>query len=193
MTSIKINVSGVIFETTRETILKINYLKYLLDDTNLDLNTTIPFINRPAHIFKHILALAQDDNYLYPIKYQNELDFYDITYDVGKLYDPVGLGFNNTQTHIDKNICQLSKDMDNKINKLYDVISGFQNFEHKEIDSCNRENCDAKKDTENNTRGYCYEHWQSCSFYYSGMRRYCNKLTENKLHNGHYMCEDHIL
>jgi hypothetical protein len=77
--TIKINVGGQIFETYECTLRKINYFNYLLDDTNIDLTTTIPFIDRPAHVFKHVLALAMDPNYKYPIKYKSELDFYDMS------------------------------------------------------------------------------------------------------------------
>ena len=84
--SIKVNVGGEIFETTVSTLKKINYFKYILEDTNFN-NTQIIFVNRSKHIFKHVLALAIDDNYSYPFKYKNELDFYDITYDDNKLYN----------------------------------------------------------------------------------------------------------
>ena len=75
--SIKVNIGGEIFETTVSTLKKINYFKYILEDTNFD-PTQALFVNRPAHIFKHVLALAIDENYNYPYKYKNELDFYDM-------------------------------------------------------------------------------------------------------------------
>ncbi len=86
--SIKINISGTIFETTITTLKKINYFKYMLEDTNYD-NTQIIFVDRPPHIFKHVLAFAIDNNYNYPIKYKGELDFYDMPYDIDKLYNPL--------------------------------------------------------------------------------------------------------
>ncbi len=76
--SVKINVGGTIFETTEITLKKINYLKYIIDDTNINLNNEILFVNRSSHIFKHVLALAIDDNYKYPSKYKTELNFYDM-------------------------------------------------------------------------------------------------------------------
>ncbi len=107
--SIKINVGGTIFETTITTLKKINYFKYLLEDTNYD-NTQIIFVDRPPHIFKHILALAIDENYNYPIKYKNELDFYDMLYDTSK--------FNNDIEYLKEQMEYLKKYMsvlDNRI------------------------------------------------------------------------------
>ena len=85
---IKVNIGGTIFETTVNTLKKINYFKYILEDTNYD-NTQVIFVDRSAHIFKHILALAIDETYSYPLKYKNELDFYDMTYDINNLYNPL--------------------------------------------------------------------------------------------------------
>lgn len=85
--SIKINIGGKIFETTESTLSKINYFKYMLQDTNINLKTTIIFVDRSPHIFKHVLAFAIDDNYKYPLKYRHELDFYDMPYDETQLYD----------------------------------------------------------------------------------------------------------
>ncbi len=83
--TIRLNVGGKIFETTKDVLFKINYFKYMLEDTNIDVNNEI-FINRSGHIFKHIMALAIDDNYKYPYKYKEELDFYDIKYTLSQLY-----------------------------------------------------------------------------------------------------------
>src|ERR1700679_2306706 len=85
--SIKVNVQGTIFETTIDTIKKINYFKYVIEATNFDFNEIL-FVNRPAHIFKHVLALVTTNNYKYPLKYKEELDFYDVVYDVNCLYEP---------------------------------------------------------------------------------------------------------
>ena len=85
--SIKINVGGQKFKTTIFTLKKINYFKYILEDTNYDNSQTI-FVDRSGHIFKHVLALARNENYKYPLKYYDELDFYDVNYDINKLYDP---------------------------------------------------------------------------------------------------------
>ena len=84
--SIKINVGGTIFETTVNTIKKINYFKYMLEATDFDFNTIL-FVDRSPHIFKHVLSLVRDLNYQYPLKYKSELDFYDMAYDINKLYD----------------------------------------------------------------------------------------------------------
>ena len=85
--SIKINVQGTIFETTIDTLKNINYFKYMIEATNYDFAEPL-FVNRSAHIFKHVLAFATDPTYTYPLKYKGELDFYDMVYNVNDLYDP---------------------------------------------------------------------------------------------------------
>ncbi len=108
--SIQIDVGGQIFKTTIATIKKINYFKYLLEDTNYD-NTQIIFVDRPPHIFKHILSLAIDPSYNYPLKYHSELDFYDMSYDMSKLYNPLE-NIDSKIKVLDKGIRQLKKDND---------------------------------------------------------------------------------
>ena len=85
--SIKINFQGTIFETTIDTLKNINYFKYMIEATNYDFAEPL-FVNRSAHIFKHVLAFATDPTYTYPLKYKGELDFYDMVYNVNDLYDP---------------------------------------------------------------------------------------------------------
>ena len=125
--SIKVNVGGEIFETTVSTLKKINYFKYILEDTNFN-NTQIIFVNRSKHIFKHVLALAIDDNYSYPFKYKNELDFYDITYDVSKLRDPLS-DINKRMDKLDANLSGIKKC---KYRFCTNVIAGCETFFCKE-------------------------------------------------------------
>ena len=75
--SIKINVGGTIFETTQDTLKKSTYFNSFLNRW-LE-KETIPFIDRSPHIFKHVLSLLRDPEYLYPKNYISELDFYGIT------------------------------------------------------------------------------------------------------------------
>lgn len=104
--SIEINVGGTIFKTQITTLKKINYFKYLLEDTTFDCQQVM-FVDRAAHIFKHVLALAIDNNYNYPLKFQSELDFYDVDYDIKKLYNPLDIE-NNIKT-INDNIQYLTE------------------------------------------------------------------------------------
>ena len=45
--------------------------------------------NRSPKLFKHILAFLISDAYPYPKKYEDELKYYLIDYDINKLYDPL--------------------------------------------------------------------------------------------------------
>ncbi len=70
-----INLQGTKFETTRQTLYQIPYFRSL--SVELDKSTSF-YMDRPAHIFKHILAWAVDKNYPFPYKYLYEADFYNI-------------------------------------------------------------------------------------------------------------------
>jgi hypothetical protein len=83
--NITLNVGGKIFETTYDTIIKIPYFKNMFGDCG-ELPKEVVFVNRPAHTFKHVLALMMDPVYPFPKKYRYELDFYGIDYDKSKLY-----------------------------------------------------------------------------------------------------------
>lgn len=72
---VTLNLQGTKFETTRQTLYQIPYFKLLSID--LDKSTNF-FMDRSAHIFKHILAWTVDNNYPFPHKYKSELLFFNI-------------------------------------------------------------------------------------------------------------------
>jgi hypothetical protein len=84
--NIKINIGGQLFETTFDTIIKIPYFRDMFEACGEAPNETL-FVNRPPHIFKHILAFIIDPLYPFPKKYAFELDFYGIDYKNINLYD----------------------------------------------------------------------------------------------------------
>ena len=169
--SIKLNVGGTLFESTETTLKKINYFKYLFEDTNLT-NNDVPFIDRSPHIFKHVLSFARDDTYNYPLKYKNELDFYDIDYDVSKLYDDT-----NSIDALNDNILKLSKDV---------------NF-IKTSKTCNWYNCNKVK----RINGYCYNHSYNCDYITDfdddddNTYTFCYSNPVEYI-NGHNRCKYHI-
>jgi hypothetical protein len=83
---ISLDVQGQLFKTDYDTIIKIPYFKNMFETCGTPSETI--FVNRPPHIFKHILSLMVDNFYPYPEKYKFELDFYDIDYSNLKLYNP---------------------------------------------------------------------------------------------------------
>lgn len=78
--SIKLNVGGKIFETTTETLLTCNYFEALLKRFPLKDKSEPIFIDRPPHIFKHVLSLMRDPQYYYPAEYHSELLFFQYKY-----------------------------------------------------------------------------------------------------------------
>lgn len=76
--TIKVNVSGKVFEIPYKTLICIPYFKYMLEDC---IHDNVIFVNRSSHIFKHVLGLVIDPLYPYPDIYSFELAFYGIDYD----------------------------------------------------------------------------------------------------------------
>ena len=84
--NITLDVCGQIFKTDYNTIKKIPYFRDMFEACGEAPNETL-FVNRPPHIFKHILAFIIDPLYPFPKKYAFELDFYGIDYKNIKLHD----------------------------------------------------------------------------------------------------------
>lgn len=165
--SIKINVGGKIFETTKNTLLKINYFKYIMEDTDFNTNNVL-FIDRSPHIFKHVLAYAIDEHYSYPEKYANELDFYDVAYDKNKL-----------KCSTTKIIGKLAT-IENEIILLSDKIKLIGK------PSCVRYNCENLPGQYN----VCSNHAGKCTYYYDDEAEYCDIKTSIIINN-QYICAIH--
>lgn len=73
-------IQGTNFQTTVKTLIKIPYIKTMLMNSYMAENRSFGqiFVDRPAHIFKHVLGVVTDDQYPYPSKYKHELIFYGI-------------------------------------------------------------------------------------------------------------------
>lgn len=82
---ITINISGKIFSTQKEIISKSNLFKTMLED--IEYNGEIIYLYRSAHIFKHVYAFLIDHTYPYPKKYEGELKYYLIEYNLNNLFD----------------------------------------------------------------------------------------------------------
>jgi len=79
-THIKLNVGGMPFETTKETLLQADYFIAMLNGSWAEShNIDDPiFIDRDGEGFKHVLCLLRYPNYLFPHNRLFELDFYGI-------------------------------------------------------------------------------------------------------------------
>ncbi len=180
---IKLNLCGTNFEVDKKILCKSEYFLNMFADCNDEGH--IININRPAHIFKHILAYLIDDNYLFPKKYESELKFYLINYDELKLHDPNAkliYKINLLENKI-KNINEKCNDINEKIdniernsvstdNKMSDCC--IKNFSY-EIMKIN-ENCNS-----------CKEY---CSTLDKCARFYCNNyVKKGKKYCGFYNCD----
>uniref|UniRef100_A0A6C0C8N1 Potassium channel tetramerisation-type BTB domain-containing protein n=1 Tax=viral metagenome TaxID=1070528 RepID=A0A6C0C8N1_9ZZZZ len=83
--SIRINVSGRIFNVSKETICKSQLFNGMLADCTIDDEIVI---DRSAKLFEHMYSYLLDNKYPYPKKYYSELDYYLVSYDINLLYDP---------------------------------------------------------------------------------------------------------
>src|SRR5690349_21275184 len=76
---VTLNVSGKRFQSTRSTLSKSPFLEALiktLPDGNGADPKTIPFIDRDAKGFRHVLSLLRDPTYPFPRRLNHELAFY---------------------------------------------------------------------------------------------------------------------
>ena len=76
METVKINVGGKIFETTRQTLANSSYFSSYFSRWN---NGNIIFVDRSYERFEHVLAFLRNPNYDFPLQFKEELDFYGIS------------------------------------------------------------------------------------------------------------------
>lgn len=74
MENVKLNVGGIHYETTKDTLIKSPYFNTMFNG-KWTISEEI-FIDRSGKIFEHVLNLLRDPNYCFPEKYLSELDFY---------------------------------------------------------------------------------------------------------------------
>lgn len=183
---VKINVGGKIFETSIDTLVKINYFKYMINDTYVDVNDVI-FVDRSGHIFKHVLALARDINYKYPYVYKDELDFYDMVYNKSQLYHDSNVILECVNIMEKKNM-DIYKDHIQECNDCEcenDICVNNKYGNNK----CSRFDCD----NESTNNIVCEWHEFKCDW--SIMNNdvyYCDEYTTFiTTDNKHYRCENH--
>jgi hypothetical protein len=89
--NITLDLCGRIFKISPTTVKKIPYINNMIEACGDDNNNLPIFIERPPHIFDHVIAFVIDPFYPYPKEYAYELDFYDIEYDKNNLYNKLSI------------------------------------------------------------------------------------------------------
>ena len=83
---ITLDVGGTIFKASYTCLIKCEFFNSLLHDIPY-INELI-YIDRCGHVFKHVLGYLRNDNYPYPKKYVEELDYFLIDATDVNMYDP---------------------------------------------------------------------------------------------------------
>lgn len=128
MVFVKLNVGGMIFETTKETLVsRSEYFRSMFE--RWDTSKSIQIDTCPI-AFQHILAFCRDINYKVPYKYTYYLDYFGISYcehnikkdrieqlknDVNEEMKLMRYEINNNMKIISYNIQQLNYDVNNQI------------------------------------------------------------------------------
>ena len=113
---------GKTYEIDKSILIKIPIIKMMLEDFS-DNKSKIISINRSSLLFDHVISYIIDDTYPYPLKYFNELDYYDIIYDKTKLYDP----HKNTYDKL-KLLSKQTTKINNLVDKIYDLDIKIKNI-----------------------------------------------------------------
>lgn len=174
---IKLNVGGVVFETSKDVLNKSAYFKTMLEDCD-HTSDNIIFVDRSAHIFKHVLAYLRDDTYLYPIKYEKELQYFLINYT--KFVDPIEKIYReikNIKSALDdiNYIQDRIGNMDIKINNLSEQINTV--WDNKKPNNCKYPDCTNCC----HILKVCADHIEQCVL--------CGART---IHPRHLYCYDHV-
>lgn len=84
MQILHLNVSGREYNIKKSILIKIPYFNNMLETCN---DNEIIFVDRSNIVFDHVISFIIDEKHPYPVEYSYELDFYDVKYDITKLYD----------------------------------------------------------------------------------------------------------
>ena len=81
MTTITLDVGGILFKTTKDTLLFSDYFRSLFSRWKIN---DVIFIDRSGVLFEHVLCLLRNPEYPYPKEHTSELDFYGIKHNISK-------------------------------------------------------------------------------------------------------------
>jgi hypothetical protein len=132
-------------------------------------------------LFDHVIAYVIDDTYPYPLKYFNELDYYDIVYDKSKLYDP----HKNTYDKLDL-LINKTTEINNLVNEIYTLNVKIENI-NKNIHICTRRDQLCYYPTCESTSGinkFCNNHQKmfidKCAYKYPSRNKWCTNIVDEK-------------
>ena len=185
----EVKLIGKTYEINKDILVKIPIIKTMLKDFS-DNKSKVISINRSSLLFDHVIAYVIDDTYPYPLKYFNELDYYDIIYDKSKLYDP-HKNSNDKLELLSKNIIEINDltvkiyDLENKIENI--TINTYNDVTNEH--ECNYFECSAMIVS---PTFYCDNHkdlfMTKCSYRNPIDKKLCPKDTDDKSK----YCLDHI-
>lgn len=183
----EVKLIGKTYEIDKDILIKIPFFKTMIHDFSENKSKVIS-VKRSSLLFDHVIAYIIDDTYPYPLKYFNELDFYDIVYDKSKLYNPhknsndklESLSKNTTEIH---NLLVKSYELTNKIYELdskIENITGNITYDNMYNKKCTYPNCDYISGYDK----FCIEHKKlfedKCGYKDPKSNKFCIHYTHEK-------------
>ena len=175
-----LNVSGREYKIRESILNKIPYFHNMLETCN---DNEIIFVDRSNVVFDQVISFVIDEKHPFPIEYSYELDFYDIKYDIKKLYDPYK-SLLEKYDELNKKVISNTIILENGIHSTYDKIN--KNGRRLVIPGCVIKNCKSKQ---LETSMFCdYHNNDNRCIAHCGRENRCTKLCENN----ESFCNDHI-
>lgn len=171
--SVTLNISGHIFKIPVETLMPSKYISDLI------VAGSEIVINRSAKLFEHVYAYLIDLKYKYPKKYSDELDYYQIEYDIDKLFDPYEpiRQMEERISLLERRQHLLAHSLERVVynSEMADIIHGRK--------KCERRGC--MRQTEFRV---CQEHVGKCAYYDD----YSDECCHNDIDRMNTFCDEHV-
>lgn len=140
--SVTLDVSGKTYRIRRDILSKAQLFDNMFTDCSMVEDIIV--VDRSPRLFDHIYALLLDSRYPYPKKYYSELDYYGITYDFEKLYDPY-VPFHKDILTIQNSESVIIDEMQKICNDIECIKSGQNTCKPFSRQPCRESSCSSKQ------------------------------------------------
>lgn len=134
---ITLDVGGTIFKTTKTTLKGSSYFRSLFEHSWTMKPGEPYFIDRSGVLFEHVLCYLRDINYKYPGIYEDELIYYQVTYDNSNFIYNFMVSDKGRHEIMDRIMLDfMIISMDNKRNMGFCAIPGCRHAKFKDKSVC---------------------------------------------------------